>query len=203
MSLASGGEFPGRSLSVGELPTALAYDSVTFFPARTDYPMTFYGAVSANYLSRVGSLGDVASIGVTWSSTTSATGEITSTTTTTAATYSIGGASSIVGGFYRKDYITFNSSDPRGDFGWSGGFGMGDNAISNAYTVRLDVGYAEWTAYAGDESVSSGAISSSGGSVSFTIPGSQAIVMHAEPIISMSWGGGAGHFFSSTPYFPT
>lgn len=204
IGLESGGAFGSQTLFPANLAIASAYPGVIFSPARTDYLLSVpAGAVSANYLSRISSLGQVASVAVTWTSTTvSGTSTLT---TSTFATYNVAGASEISGELYRTESLVFNTSDVRGGGFFKGGFALGDNALSSAYTVRLHGGYAEWTAYDGSSSVSSGSSKGSSGSVAFTIPGSLAIVFNVEPLISMSWGpeGGYDHFQASTPYFPT
>jgi hypothetical protein len=202
--LAAGGTFAtSQSFGIGNLPTASAYSGVTFFPDRTDYPISVPdGAVAAIYVSRIDSLGQPASIAVTWTATTS-TGSTTETTST-GATYTVGGLTSISGTFYREREIIFNTSDVRGGAGFSGGYAIGDNALGSAYTVRVASGRADWTAYSSDSSVSTGSASSTAGSVSFTVPASLAIVVSAQPVLSMSWGiTDDEHFLSSIPYFPT
>lgn len=201
--LAAGAAFSGQELATENLPTALAYSGVTFFPARTDYPISLGGAERAEYVSRLSSVGGAASVAVTWTSTT-ASGTST-LTTSRLATYTVAGVSAITGSFYRSEPIDFNTSDIRGGgFGFRGGFALGDDALSAARTVRINGGYVAWTAFNGAASVSSAISSATAGSVSFTVPGSLAIVLSVEPIISMSWGGGGNdHFVSSIPYFPT
>lgn len=203
IGLAGGGAFGTQTLGTGNLPTALAYSGVTFFPDRADYPITLpAGAARAKYVSRISSLGQTASVAVTWTTTTaSGTSTITSST---AATYTVAGVSSISGSFYRELPLTFNTSDIRGGAPFRGGYALGENALASDYTVRIDGGFVAWTAFSSDSSVSSGSTSSTAGSVTFTVPASLAIVLSVEPIISMSWGGDRGdHFRSSVPYFPT
>lgn len=203
IGLAGGGAFGTQTLETGNLPTALAYSGVTFFPDRTDYPIALpAGAARAKYISRISSLGQTASVGVTWTTTT-ASGTST-ITRSTAATYTVAGVSSISGSFYRELPLTFNTSDIRGGAPFRGGYALGANALASDYTVRIDGGFVAWTAFSSDSSVSSGSSSSTAGSVTFTVPASLAIVLSVEPIISMSWGGDRGdHFRSSVPYFPT
>jgi hypothetical protein len=205
LGLASGGAFGTRTLRTSNLPLITAYPGITFLaasPERTISP--FLGAKSISYVSRVADTGGTASVAVTWTSTTnSGTGTVT---TSTGATYTIAGVSQIEGSFIRTEEISYNTFDPRatGEVSFIGGFGFGDNAIGRNYTVRIAKGYAEWTAYSSDSSISSNSISSTAGSLSFTIAASLGIVVKAEPIFSMSWGslGGGNHFISSTPYFP-
>jgi hypothetical protein len=203
VGLASGGAFGTQTFDTSVLPTALAYSGVTFFPDRTDYSISLPdGAIGAKYISRISNLGDNASVAVTWTTTT-----LIGTSTviaSTAATYTLAGVSSITGAFYREIPLTFNTSDIRGGRDFKGGYGIGDNALSSDYTVRINAGFVEWTAYSSNSSVSSSSTSSTAGSITFTVPGSLAIVLSAEPIISMSWGEDRGdHFMSSIPHFPT
>ena len=201
--LTSGGTFAtSQSFGTDNLPTALAYGGVTFFPDRTDYPISLpAGAIAARYLSRIASLGDAASVGVTWTATTTA--GTTTATTSTAATYLIAGASSISGSFFRAAPITYNTADVRGGIGGKGGYAAGDNALGSAYTVRVNGGHAAWTAYSSDSSVSTGSTSNTS-PVTFTVPASLAIVVSTQPVFSMSWGNaGDHHYSSSVPHFPT
>lgn len=205
-SLAAGGTFATtQSFGTSNLPTALAYDGVTIFPDRTDFPIIVpSGAIRASYISRVASLGDAASVGVTWTATTTTTGTGTATTST-AATYAVDGVSAITGSFYRELAMTFNTYDPRaGNYTIGrGGYAIGDNALGSNYTVRVNGGHAAWTAYSSDSSVSTGSASSTA-PVTFTVPASLAIVVSCEHILSMSWAdAGQDHFSSSVPYFPT
>jgi hypothetical protein len=205
MGLASGGAFETQTLRTSNLPLITAYPGVTFLAASPERKITpFFGARSISYVSRVADTGGTASVAVTWTSTTNSdTGTVT---TSTGATYTIAGVSQIEGSFIRTEEISYNTLDPRanGEVSFSGGFGFGDNAIGRNYTVRIAKGFAEWTAYSSGSSISSNSISSTAGSVTFTIPASLAIVVNAEPIFSMSWDSafGGNHYKSSTPYFP-
>jgi len=205
-----------QTLNTNNLPTAFAYDDVTIFPDSiysTNYP---YGAYSMRYISTDTSIGSRL-VGVTWSTTTQAyytlkdiTGGSTITTTQTnvakPATYSIAPVGLITGDFYSSGQITFNTNDVRMSNNFSGGFALGNNAIGNDYTVSLGLGYVEWTAYNSTGSVSSNQSQGIGNIVSFTVPSSLAIVLNAEPILSMSWKEGndtLDHISQSYQYFPT
>ena len=217
IGLVDGGAYgTEQTLNSYDLPTALAYDNVTIFPdsiSSTNHP---YGAYSMRYLSTNTSVGSRL-VGVTWSTTTQTdytlkdiTGGTTLTTTQTnvakPATYSIAPIGLITGDFYSSGEITFNTSDVRMDNNFSGGYALGNNAIGSDYTVSLGSGYVEWTAYDSTGSVSSNKSQGVGGSVSFTVPSSLAIVLNAEPILSMSWKDGSDtldHISQSYQYFPT
>ena len=217
IGLVDGGAYgTEQTLNSYDLPTALAYDNVTIFPdsiSSTNHP---YGAYSMRYLSTNTSVGSRL-VGITWSTTTQTdytlkdiTGGTTLTTTQTnvakPATYSIAPIGLITGDFYSSGEITFNTSDVRMDNNFSGGYALGNNAIGNDYTVSLGSGYVEWTAYDSTGSVSSNKSQGVGGSVSFTVPSSLAIVLNSEPILSMSWKDGSDtldQISQSYQYFPT
>lgn len=206
MGIVEGGEFPGQTFSTSYLSSALAYDQVTFFPAISANSIISSASLTFKYLTGLSELGDEASIAATWSTTTATTGGAT-IATTKGATYTLSGATAIEGTFYRSEAVTFNTSDPRGGFNaiFTGGYAAGDNAMDGAqYTVRLNSGYAAWTLFTGDDSTGTGSTSGTDGSISFTLDGSEGIVLSAEPIISVSWATGVDdkHYSSSTPHFP-
>jgi len=208
IGLASGSAFGTQTLASSDLPTALAYDFVTFFPARTNHRITPpSGAVAASYLSRLSSLGETASVAVTWSTSTTTTadgGGTTSAVTTQGATYSMAGFSLITGDFIHSASVQFNTVDVRGGFGKSGGYGAGNNRLGKEYTVRVDGGYAEWTEFGSTGSITTHSSSGTSASLSVTIAGSRAFVMIKEPVYTALWGDNpGGEYFSSIPHFPT
>jgi hypothetical protein len=198
IGLISGGTYgTDQTLNSTNLPTALAYDNVTIFPDSVDNTNFPVGAYAMRYISTAESIGSRL-VGVTWSTTTQTdytlkdiTGGTTVTTTQTnvakPATYSIAPVGLIAGDFYSSGQITFNTNDVRMSNNFSGGFALGNNAIGNDYTVSLGLGYVAWTAYDSTGSVSSNQSQGVGNTVSFTVPSSLAIVLNAEPILSMSW----------------
>jgi hypothetical protein len=198
IGLISGGTYgTDQTLNSTNLPTALAYDNVTIFPDSVDSTNFPAGAYAMRYISTAASIGSRL-VGITWSTTTQIdytlkdiTGGTTATTTQTnvakPATYSIAPVGLITGDFYSSGQITFNTNDVRMSNNFSGGFALGNNAIGNDYTVSLGLGYVAWTAYDSTGSVSSNQSQGVGNTVSFTVPSSLAIVLNAEPILSMSW----------------
>ena len=206
IGLVGGGAFGTQTLRTDHLPTALAYDGVTVFPARTDFPTQPLalpeGAINIKYLSRINSVGTGASVAVTWT-TTSLSGTVT-VKQTTAATYLVEGQTPITADFFKEKALTFDAPGLPGIASCSGGYGIGNNALGNPYTVRLDGGFAAWTAFSAGSSISSATSSSTGASLSLSFAGNIAIAISTEPIISMSWGSNRNdHFASSTPYLPT
>jgi len=216
IGLISGGTYgTDQTLNSTNLPTALAYDNVTIFPDSVDSTNFPVGAYAMRYISTAQSIGSRL-VGITWSTTTQTdytlkdiTGGTTVTTTQTnvakPATYSIAPVGLITGDFYSSGQITFNTNDVRMGNNFSGGFALGNNAIGNDYTVSLGLGYVAWTAYDSTGSVSSNQSQGVGNTVSFTVPSSLAILLNAEPILSMSWvdNDNLDYIFQSYQYFPT
>lgn len=201
VGIVGGNAFGSQTLNLGNLATALAYEHVTVYPAAS-VPLPD-GAARASFVSTVASAGQTASIAVTWTSTTMSGGM--EVVTSRFATYTVRGISSIAGTYIRKDSLIFNTYNLRGgDLSpLRGGYGLGDNALNAAHTVRLNGGYAEWTVYNSSTSIASHSISDTQGTVSFTVAHSQAIVFSVEPLITMSWGVAINHFLSSVEFFPT
>ncbi len=184
----------------GKCPMALACPGVSIFPVDENLPVTIAGAESARYLSGLNGIG-VASLAVTWTTTTNATSGTGTVGTSRWATYLLAATEKINGKFFTDAEITFNSVGNRFQLGGflQGGFGAGANAIGESYQVRCNGGFVRWGEVEEGDSVA-GAIAetrSSGGTVTFAVDAGKAIVLTVEPIWSVSCPGGLGCFSSA------
>jgi len=201
--LASGSTFTEETLQL--TATALACQGLTFYPVPSAIQLGGTGnAVSTSLISTPSVMTSEISVAATWSSTTSTTASTgtTSTTTTRAATHTIAMASQITGSYWSSDPITFNSaarSEMPGGAN-SGGYAIGDNAISESWKLLLRQGAASWTEYSAGQSTAALSHSTSGtdASLSLSVPHSHAIVLSMEPVLTARWdtAGNASAFSS-------
>lgn len=182
-----------QDLKTSNLPTALAYPGVTFFPVNPNIKISADLAAGARYSTNLSGSGP-ATILVTWTSTTLSEGS--ETTVSRPATYLARATSSIGGVYFRSAQMAVDAADDR-QSGFSPGVismtGAGDNAITNPVTVFVDRGIARWTVRDSiNESGSSSSAMRTNNSLSFTIHGSQAIALEAQPVFTASWDKNAG-----------
>lgn len=195
-TLVGGEEFAGQSFDPGLLPTVSVAEAhgLTFHPVVSGKTFAAgYGGVG-RYLDATAHtrLGREAKVGVTWVMT--ALDGSSTVTRSKYATYLVNTFGRITGDFYSREELVSNTLyrflNP--DFCYAGGFGLGDNFFDGDYTVLMEHGFFDFTAFSGtqsDASATFGATATGNDVESRVINGKSGVVFRREPVFTVDWTG--------------
>lgn len=183
---------------------------VRIYPVNARNTPTLFGdgLVASSLISFPSSLTADLSIAATWSRTAAGEEGEPAVTETRVATHTIGVVSGITGEFRRAEVLTLDqvgsNIGKNGPYAFTGGWGAGENRMAADATVRLGMARVSWTLR--DAAASTGGISASSqgtnGSVSFTIAEGKVLLIHCEPLLTLSWAHGdtGDHIVFTTPH---